>query len=299
MKTYLDVAREGKNDWWRYVLSLAFILFMWFIVGSIPIFVLLFFVSVDGDPATSLDAAGSFLGVDPLLAFIATVSSFLTFFLSVPLAVRFLHGRPVRTLITASEHINWGRLFRSFGLWFVLSAWISLVEALLYPGRYELTLNLGKLIPFAVATLLLIPFQTSAEELFFRGYLIQWIGLKVGNWVVLSIISGLLFALPHVLNPEVDVNFWLVMSFYFLFGVFAAWVTLKDNGLEIALGMHAANNIYAAIIANYTNSALQTPAIFTVNELDPVYGLISPAVAMVVFYLVLFQPWKQVKKELT
>jgi membrane protease YdiL (CAAX protease family) len=253
---------------------------------------------LDGDPATYLDTTGNFHGVDPLLAFIITVSSFLTFFLSIPLAVYVLHGRPVRTLITASERINWGRLFSSFGLWFVLSALISLVEALLYPGRYELTLNLGKLISFAVATLLLIPFQTSAEELFFRGYLIQWIGLKVNNWVILSIISGLLFALPHVLNPEVDVNFWLVMGFYFLFGVFAAWVTLKDNGLELALGMHAANNIYAAIIANYTNSALQTPAMFTVNELDPVYGLISPAVAMVVFYLVLFQPWKQAEKEL-
>jgi hypothetical protein len=54
--------------------------------------------------------------------------------------------------------------------------------------------------------------------------------------------------------------------------------------------MHAANNIYAAVFANYANSALPTPALFTVNVLDPVYGLISPAVAMLVFYFILLQP---------
>jgi hypothetical protein len=247
-------------------------------------------ISLDGDPATLLETTGNLAGVDALLNYVITLSTFLPFFLATLLAVRFIHARPMRTLVTAAEGIRWGRLFSGFGLWFLLSALISVVEALLYPGRYELTLDLFKLIPIAIAALILIPFQTSAEELFFRGYLIQWIGLKLPNRLALGLISGLLFALPHIPNPEVRVNFGLVMGFYFLFGFFAAWVTLKDNGLELALGMHAANNIYTSIFANYANSALPTPALFTVNVLDPVYGLVSPAVAMLVFYLILLAP---------
>ncbi len=290
MKTYLEIAREGKNDWWRYLISLPFILFMWMIVGSAPLVAMAVWISLDGDPATLLETTGNLAGVDALLNYVIILSTFLPFFLATLLAVRFIHARPLRTLVTAAEGIRWKRLFSGFGLWFLLSALISVVEALLYPGRYELTLELFKLIPIAIATLILIPFQTSAEELFFRGYLIQWIGLKLPNRLALGLISGLLFALPHIPNPEVRVNFWLVMGFYFLFGFFAAWVTLKDNGLELALGMHAANNIYTSIFANYAHSALPTPALFTVNVLDPVYGLVSPAVAMLVFYLILLAP---------
>jgi membrane protease YdiL (CAAX protease family) len=92
------------------------------------------------------------------------------------------------------------------------------------------------------------------------------------------------------------VDFWLTMSFYFVFGVFAAWVTLKDNGLELALGMHAANNIYASIFANYSKGALQTQAFFTTNELDALYNLVATLVSMLVFYTIFFRPGKSAKK---
>ena len=48
-----------------------------------------------------------------------------------------------------------------------------------------------------------------------------------------------------------------------------------DGGLELALGLHVANNLYSALVANYTVSALPSESIFTVNVIDPFYGLIS------------------------
>ncbi len=288
MKTYLDVAREGKNDWWRYALSLTFILFMWFFIGSIPIVVLATWITLDGDPATNLTLTG-FEGVAQWLNFSATVSTFLPFFIAVPVAIRIFHGRPMRTLVTAAAKINWGRLMAGFGAWFLISSLISLTEALLYPGRYQFTFSLATLIPIVIATLLLIPFQTSAEEFFFRGYLVQWIGLKTSNILLLSLLSGLFFALPHILNPEVSVNFGLIMTSYFSIGAFAAYITLRDNGMELALGLHAANNIFASVIANYATSALPTQAIFTVQELDAVYGLVALLVGLAVFYFLFFR----------
>jgi hypothetical protein len=54
-------------------------------------------------------------------------------------------------------------------------------------------------------------------------------------------------------------------------------------------GPHAANNLYSALFANYTNSALQTESIFLVTELDAVYALISFWVMAVIFHLVLLR----------
>jgi len=95
---------------------------------------------------------------------------------------------------------------------------MSLLEALIYPGRYVWTLNLTRFLPFLFLALFFIPIQTSAEELFFRGYLLQEIGLRSRNIWVLSCISGLLFGLPHLLNPEATVNFPLLGFYYFAFG---------------------------------------------------------------------------------
>jgi hypothetical protein len=60
--------------------------------------------------------------------------------------------------------------------------------------------------------------------------------------------------------------------------------------MELALGMHAANNLFAGVFANYEITALPSPSLFTVQFLDPVYSLISLIVGMIVFYVIFFRP---------
>lgn len=291
MNTYLDLARQGKNDWWRYLISLVLIAFFWLFVGSIPYLVLTVFVIVDGSLDTSIDTATlTFTGVHPLLPFLALMVSFIAFIIGTFIAVRFVHARRFSTLI--SPRIRWGRFALGFGVWLVLVTASALVEAFLYPGRYELTFDPVNFLPFAIVAIILIPLQTSSEEFFFRGYILQWIGLRLRNIVLLSLISGLLFMLPHLTNPEIAIDVVLLPLFYFAFGAFLAFVSLQDGGLELALGVHAANNLFASLFANYTGSALQTPAIFTATELDAVYSLISTLAAMAIFYLCVFWAFK-------
>jgi membrane protease YdiL (CAAX protease family) len=144
-------------------------------------------------------------------------------------------------------------------------------------------------LPFVIPVLLLVPIQTSSEELLFRGYLLQAFGLKIRNWLVLCFLSGLFFALPHAGNPEVSVNFWLVMAYYFSTGMFLAFITLKDQRLELALGVHAANNIFTSLFANYKVSVLPTPALFTIQTLDATFALAAYLLSIVVFWLVFFR----------
>jgi hypothetical protein len=113
-------------------------------------------------------------------------------------------------------------------------------------------------------------------------------GLRLKNKWILSFINGVLFFLPHMLNPEMAVNGILMALAYFAFGFFACYVTLQDNGLELALGMHAANNLFSALFANYTVTALPSPALFTIQTLDPAYGFVASTIAMIIFYGIFF-----------
>ena len=289
MSDYLEVARSGKNDWWRYVISLPAIILIWVMLGSIPVILLMAYVSTDGNPATGFSGTG-FNGVPVLAEFLITMSSFLPFIVATLLAVRFIHARSLKTLITGESHIRWRRMFAGAGVWMVIAAILSVLEALLYPGRYVLTFQPATLLVFAVLALIIIPIQTSAEELFFRGYLLQWMGLRLKNIWFLSVLNGLLFFLPHAANPEMASGSILIGLGYFAMGFFLTLITLQDRGIELALGLHAANNLFASLFANYVVTALPSPSLFTIQTLDPVYSLVSLVAGMVVFYFIFFRP---------
>ena len=289
MSNYLDVAGMGKNEWWRYLISFPAILVIWLIVGSIPVILLMTYVAMDGDPATSFSGAG-FAGVPVVPEFLITMASFIPLLVATLLAIRFLHARPLRTLVTGEAQIRWSRIFAGAGAWLLIAALLSMVESFLYPGRYTLTFQPVTLLIFAFFALILIPIQTSAEELFFRGYLLQWMGLRLKNRWLLALLNGALFFLPHAANPEMAADSLLIGLGYFVMGFFFTLITLKDNGMELALGMHASNNLFAALFANYTVTALPSPSLFTVQILDPVYGLISLVIGQMVFYMIFFYP---------
>jgi len=280
MQVYLDLAHAGKNDWWRFVLAGLLILFMWQILGALPGAALFIWVMVrDGLRAGS--AAGGLPGTTT--GFVALMLASVFFVCGIYLAMRFIHRRPFRTLVTPGRSIAWGRLFQGFGVWFALAALMSVFEAILFPGRYVWTLDLRRFLPFVFLALIFVPIQTSAEELFFRGYILQGVGLRLRNIWVLSAISGLLFGLPHLLNPEASVNYPLLFLYYFAFGFSLACITLQDGRLELALGAHAANNLFSSIFANYTITVLPTPSLFTITVLDALYSVPAALIGMVIF----------------
>ncbi len=270
--SFLDLAREGKNRWWRYLLSVILIFVLWQIVGGIPVAIAYFTFAIN----------------DPFWYYIVLSFTFVCFLAGILLSVRFIHQRPIKSLITPYPTVRRSRLVQGFVWWFILNIATTLVDYILHPATYSISFDAARWLLFAVFVLILTPIQTSTEELFFRGYLVQGFGLLTRNRLVLSLLSGVLFAIPHFLNPEMQNGFWLMALYYFSFGFFLAWITLRDNGLELALGIHASNNIFAALVVNYKDSALNTPSIFFTNTLDPVTGLVYLYASAVVLYAILF-----------
>lgn len=288
---YLSLAKQGKNVWWRYVISIFLILFFYQIIGVIPILILSAALTLDKNPATQLNPETlQFEGVEPLLSYLVLNFASISLLAGLYISVRFLHQRRMITLVTPNQQVRWKRIFQGFGLYFLLTFVISFLGIVLFPSEYQLTFKPSQFLVFLPIALVITPIQTSAEELFFRGYLLQGIGLKTRRLLIPILGSSLLFMLPHLLNPEVKSNFFLMALLYLLLGIFLAVITVKDNSLELAMGVHAANNLFVALILNYSNSALPSPSIIRVSRFDPLSSLISFIVVAVIFCFVI---WKE------
>ena len=288
--TFLNLHQTGKTSIPRTLLALFVILFFWLVLGSLLPFFLTLFVMNDGNPATLLDVqSGQFLGIPRLLNFAILNLGFWFLIAGLFVAVRWVHERPFRTLITPHPRLNWWRIAISFSVYLLLVAFATLVEFRLNPSIYQYTFEPSRFWPFLAVILLLTPIQTSAEELLFRGYLLQVTGQLTHNVWLLAALNGAIFMLPHLANPEVGSGPILLALFYLGFGFFLALLTLRSGGLEVALGVHAANNVFTAVFANYVNSALETSPIFTVTELDPVFSLIAFTVGATLFTLLFWR----------
>jgi membrane protease YdiL (CAAX protease family) len=113
----------------------------------------------------------------------------------------------------------------------------------------------------------------------------QGLGLIVKTPAGIAVLSAVTFALPHLFNPEAQQHgAGLLGASYFVIGLLLAAVTLRDGRLELAIGVHAANNLLLVLVANYDGSVLESESIFTARELDPVYSLITLPIGALVFY---------------
>jgi hypothetical protein len=74
------------------------------------------------------------------------------------------------------------------------------------------------------------------------------------------------------------------------------FITLKDKSLEIALAVHAANNMFSSLFLTFEGSALETEAIFREKEMDPMTMMPYYFVSMFAFLLIcsfVFGWWKK------
>lgn len=286
---YLALASHGKNDWWRYLLSLLLIAVFWQFVGAVPLLLLMFRMVDDGDPTTNVDPATlRFEGIDSIWSYLAINFTILGMLLGLFLAVRILHQRYLTTVVTPLGKVNWRRILQGFGVFFGLIALATLVEAAFKPAGYQVTFDLRQFLVFLPVALVVTPLQAAAEELLFRGYLMQWLGLLGKHPALPVLVSSLLFMAVHLTNPEVAEDAYLVPLLYFLLALFLAIITVKSNSLELAIGIHAANNLFAVLVMNYANSALPAPSIFTASAMDPLASLISFVLVAAAFYWIVF-----------
>ncbi|PHR60470.1 MAG: hypothetical protein COA43_07085 [Robiginitomaculum sp.] len=203
-----------------------------------------------------------------------------------------IHKRTFLSLLTSASKFRWKRMgFAMIVVWAVMGIgnYITHITGL-SPAKF--VFDPSRFWIYLPVTLLFIPLQSATEEIALRGYLNQGLGRFIKNPWIIFFLTSAAFASLHLGNPEVlestkDTSLLLAISGYFFFGFFACVLTYIDGGLESAIGMHAANNIFAASMMGYDNSALPTPTIFKVElntSLDSVTVLISLSIVCFIMY---------------
>jgi membrane protease YdiL (CAAX protease family) len=205
---------------------------------------------------------------------------------------KFILKRSILSLHTAFAKYRWGRTFFAIAVtWGVLGG-ISFVLHRLGLKIVEFTFNPRRFLIYAAISLALIPLQSATEEIFFRGYLNQAFENLTRNKWVAFVITSILFMGVHLANPEALAGaeagiLPIVMSSYFFFGFAACLLVWNDDGLESAIGVHAANNVFAAVFVNYENSVLPTPSMFQIEAspaMDSVLTILALSLIVIALY---------------
>ncbi|TDK26704.1 CPBP family intramembrane metalloprotease [Arthrobacter crusticola] len=228
------------HRWWKPLLT--------GLLGTIFYLVFMLIVLVIGgirgglDPALGtsyLERLEAFDLSDPLVFGFAMVSLILLI-PALALAALITGPRPIGLLSSVHGRIRWGWLGRCLAaaaVIYSLSIALSFLLEPLFPGYVPSTLDLaGPRVGILIAmTLLLVPFQATAEEYVFRGYLMQ----AVGSWLRHPAFAILLPVPLFVLGHGYDLLGQLDVA---LFAVFAGWITWRTGGLEAAIAAHVVNN---------------------------------------------------------
>lgn len=201
--------------------------------------------------------------------------------------VKFVNKQSIRSLTTARPKVDWKRIFFSFGLWSVLTIAMTAMAYYAEPSNYEINF---KPVPFAILAaiaVVLVPMQTSFEEYLFRGYLMQGIGVATRSKLIPLITTSVMFGLMHIANPEIEKLGYILLLYYIGTGFFLGIMTLMDDGMELALGFHAANNLVTALLITSDWTALQTESVLKDYAIpDAGFDILLPV--FIVYPLLLF-----------
>lgn len=293
---HLESAIQDQNDWWRYLLNFLISFFGASVIGSIPLLVVIVLSNLQGgelDPSVFENLGKGVvdfksMGMSNNLGLFLMLLPFVLAFITFILCMRWFHNRNWIAAINGLHKIRWSRFFMGYFIWILLSASFLLFSYFASPGDYEFQFSWQSFFPLLLISVFIIPLQTSYEELFFRGYLAQGVGAWTSNRIAAILIPSILFGLMHAFNPEVqEYGFWLTMPQYIGFGLIFGIAATLDDGIESAMGAHAANNTFLSLFLTSEASALQTDALLKQTTVHPEVDTYSLLFFGIIFLVIL------------
>ncbi|GGK34662.1 abortive infection protein [Yeosuana aromativorans] len=258
---YISQAFNALHEWWRYLIGLLLIVIA-VIIGQIPFTAAVFLQAYkNGDSIFGLDEHKMMTLLEPNLNLFLMLLTYAVGLLGLFLVVKYLHNQSLIQLTTSRKKIDWNRFWFIFILWGIVSSSFVLIDYFMSPESYVVNFHWQPFLILCVIAIVLVPLQTSFEEYLFRGYLMQGIGVTLKNKWIPLLITSFTFGLLHIANPEVDKLGNVILIYYIGTGLFLGIMTLMDEGLELSLGFHAANNLFTALLVTADWTAFQTNSI--------------------------------------
>lgn len=267
---------SGFNQWWMYGVTICITVLCYLLAPAITAWPLLVHATAHGidprqlaeDPNRLFNA--EFMGVDKNLVLAAMLGIFVIAAAGFVFAIRTVHKKSLTSVLTGFEKFRFGRFWFAFGLWGALVIIKVICSYFANPSDFSFNFNATGFIISTLMMFVFMPVQTGFEEVFFRGYLMQGFGQIFKNGITPLIITSLLFGAVHMSNPEAKEYGWAIMLVYYvLFALFAGSFTLLDEGLELAFGIHFANNFISSFMLSVPGSTITTYSIFEGKDEHP------------------------------
>ena len=269
---FIQQAYKGNNEWWAYALTIFVLFFGWQFIGVIPLIGTAAYYA--GDMELFMNSANdnfTSLGIDSNLYLFLIILTFLGGLLALFFGIKNIHRRKIVTVITSREKVDWNRFFYAFFVWGGIGIVLIALGVQFAPEDFIWNFKPLPFFILVIISFLFLPIQTSMEELLFRGYLMQGFGTWFKSGLVALILTSVIFGLLHGLNPEVEKLGNISMVYYIGTGLLLGIFTLMDEGTELALGFHAANNIIAAVLVTANWTVFQTDALL-IDTSEPSVG---------------------------
>ena len=299
---FVEQGVNRENKFWKYIVG-SLLIILASTVGQIPLLIAIV-VKVFSEGKTMPTSGEDLMKVvDSNLSLFLVLLSFAVAMVGFYFVITLFHKQTFLSVTTSRKKVDWKRILFSFTLWSIFTI-VSTVYSY-YSSPENFVINFQPL-PFVILffiSIVFIPIQTSTEEYVFRGYLMQgFANLSKNKWFPL-LMTSVIFGTMHIVNPEVSKMGYIIMIYYVGTGLLLGIMTLMDEGMELALGFHAANNLITALLVTSDWSALQTNSVLK-DISNPAVGSDVILPIIIVFPLILFimskkYNWTNWKEKLT
>ena len=179
---YIQQAYKGNNEWFHWVFTILVVFIGWQVIGVLPLFALAVMNSANMAEFTKA-AEDNFmtLGIDKNLFLFFMILTFIFGLISLVVGIKYIHKRTFTSLVTSRKSIDLKRFWFGFITWGIIASVVILVGVYLSPENYVWNFKPVPFFTLLTISFLFLPFQTSFEELLFRGYFMQGIGIATLN----------------------------------------------------------------------------------------------------------------------
>lgn len=190
----------------------------------------------------------AFFGGDPSGVLIG-LATFILWWPALWLALRLAHRRGFSQIFGPSGRVSARRFGRGAGIAAILAGGAILTAAALTGAPERSGLPVTDWALFALLALPLIFIQSAAEELVFRGYLLQTLGARFGHILAWGVIPSVLFGVLHWSPAGGALDGILTVLITGLSGFAFAVITARSGDLSLAMGLHFGLNAVTLIFA--------------------------------------------------
>ncbi len=211
---------------------------------------------------------------------------------SVAAVLRLLQNRRIPALLgdtTQTWRDMWAVIRWTGGIALALQLW----SALPFLGEVAYTRPFSLWLMFLPVALVAVFIQTTAEELYFRGFIQSTLASRFTSPFVWMVLPSVFFGLIHIPNGSGATEIAQIVIYTGLFGLACADLTARTGSLGAAIGLHFTHNAVLALVYGFEGSWDSGLALWlfpSFNDGAPIDGPIL-SLDLVFWLLILFIHW--------